>query len=289
MPFEPRTLGPGDADFPAPLATLKNPPRQLRVRGDLRLALPRVAIVGPRQPDAYGVDVARDLAGGLARAGVSVVSGGAAGIDAAAHAGALDAGGHTVAVFGTGIGVFFPASNRALFARILESGGALVSAFEDGQAGARWTFPERNRLVAALSAAVVVVQAGEGSGALITADHAFAQKIPVLAVPGDVRSALSKGPHALLRRGAKVVEGPGDVLAAIGLSGQLELIATPKAPALEGAEAALWNALARAPRHADDLAREARLNAGQALAGLLALEVRGLCEQRPGHYFARRT
>lgn len=288
MQFEARTVQPGDADFPEPLTRIKKPPRQLRVRGDLRPGAPRVAIVGTRQPDEYGVDLARALASGLARAGVTVVSGGAAGIDAAAHDAALRARGHTVAVFGTGIDVLFPASNRALFGRILEGGGALVSGFEDGQAGARWTFPERNRLVSGMSQAVVVVQAAKGSGALITADHALEQAVPVLAVPGDVRNPLSAGPHDLLRRGATLVEGPNDVLAALGLAGQMTLD-LPAVPPLEGAEAALFAALARTPRHADELARDARLPARHALSGLLALEVRGLCEQRPGNYFARRT
>ncbi|HET7752268.1 MAG TPA: DNA-processing protein DprA [Anaeromyxobacteraceae bacterium] len=288
MQLEPRTLRPGDAEYPAPLARIPDPPQRLRVRGDLRAGAPRVAIVGPRQPDEYGVDVARELATGLARAGVTVVSGGAAGIDAAAHDAAMRAGGHTIAVFGTGIDVLFPASNRGLFARILETGGALVSGLEDGQRGAQWTFPERNRLVSGMSAAVVVVQAAPGSGALITADHAFAQRVEVLAVPGDVRNPLSAGPHALLRRGAGLVASARDVLAVIGLEGQLTL-GMGAAPALEGAEAALYGVLARVPRHADELARAARLPAGQAIAGLLALEVRGLCEQRPGNYFARRS
>ena len=288
MQLEARTLRPGDAEFPAPLAVIPNPPRELRVRGELRCGAPRVAIVGPRQPDEYGIGVARELSAGLARAGVTVVSGGAAGIDAAAHEAAVRVGGHTIAVFGTGIDVLYPSCNRLLFGKILESGGAHVSGFADGQKGARWTFPERNRLVSGMSLAVVVVQAGRGSGALITADSAFAQGVPVLAVPGDVRNPLSAGPHDLLRRGAKLAEGAGDVLAAVGLAGQLTL-GLADDPALDGAEAALYAALARMPRHADELARDARLTAGNALAGLLALELRGLCEQRPGNYFARRT
>jgi DNA processing protein len=289
MQFLARTLRPGDAEFPAPLATIPNPPKQLRVRGDLRAGRPRVAIVGPRQPDEYGLDVARDLATGLARAGITVVSGGAAGIDAAAHDAAVRAGGHTIAVFGTGLDVVFPASNRQLFSRILEAGGALVSAFDDAQPGARWTFPERNRLVSGMSMAVVVVQAGKGSGALITADHAHDQGISVMAVPGDVRNPLSAGPHDLLKQGAKLVESASDILAGIGLAGQLSLLdAARPDDTLDGPESVLYAALGRVPRHADELAREARLPAGQALAGLLTLEVRGLCEQRPGNYFARR-
>jgi DNA processing protein len=139
-----------------------------------------------------------------------------------------------------------------------------------------------------MSSAVVVVQAGKGSGALITADHARAQGVTVMAVPGDVRNPLSAGPHDLIRRGAKIAESASDILSAIGLAGQLSLLDERPDDTLEGVEAALYAALARAPRHADELAREAHLPAGQALAGLLTLEVRGLCEQRPGNYFARR-
>ena len=288
MQFESRTLRPGDGEYPDALSTVAQAPEQLRVRGDLRPRAPRVAIVGPRRADEYGLSVARELAAGLARAGVTVVSGGAAGVDAAAHEAAIRAGGHTLAVFGTGLDVLYPSENRRLFARILEAGGAHVSQFRDDQAGAQWTFPERNRVVSGMSRAVVVVQAQSGSGALITADHAFAQGRKVMAVPGDVRSALSAGPHALLRRGAVLVESAQDVLAGVGLSGQLTL-EMPAEPSLEGPEAALYAALARVPQHADDLARLAGISVGPALAGLLALEVRGLCEQRPGHYFARRT
>jgi DNA processing protein len=233
--------------------------------------------------------MARELASGLARGGVCVVSGGAEGVDAAAHVAALEAGGRTIAVLGTGLDVAYPAGHRPLFERIVASGGALLSEYDDGQRGAAWTFPRRNRLVSALSEAVVVVSAGARSGALITAAWARRQGVPVLAVPGDVREELSQGPLALLRQGAKVAASAGDVLAAIGLAGQLELPAQAAAPSVHGDEAALLGALSRVPRHADDLARALGLGAGAALAGLLGLELRGLCEQRPGHYFLRRT
>jgi DNA processing protein len=193
-----------------------------------------------------------------------------------------------VAVFGCGLDVAYPAGHRALFARIVDSGGALLSEYEDGQRPAAWTFPRRNRIVSGLCDAVVVVRAGAGSGALLTAGLARAQGVPVLAVPGDVTNPLSAGPVGLLRDGARAVATAADVLAAIGLAGQLALpIARPE-PALEGAEAALWSALGRAPRHADELARAAGLAPGAALAGLFSLELSGLCEQRPGHFFLRR-
>jgi len=281
-----RTLRPGDGQYPDALSAIPERPEALRLRGSLGDAR-RVAVVGSRFPDEYGIDLARSIVAGLARAGLSIVSGGALGIDAAAHEAALDAGGHTVAVLGTGVDVASPARNRGLFERILETGGALLSEQEDGAPGLKQHFPRRNRIVSGLSEAVVVVRAGAGSGALITAAWAKSQGVPVLAVPGDVRDPLSAGTTALLRGGARVAASADDVLATLGLDApperQLAL------PALGPDESALLAALVRRPRHADEVARAARLAPGAALAGLLALEVQGLCEQRPGQYFLRRN
>ncbi len=280
-----RTIRPGDGQYPDALARIPERPDVLRLRGSLGSGR-RVAIVGSRLSDEYGLDLARSISGELARAGVSIVSGGALGIDGAAHEAALEAGGHTVAVLGTGVDVAYPARHRALFERILEAGGALLSEQPDGTPGLRQNFPRRNRIVSGLCEAVVVVRAGEGSGALITAAWARTQGVAVLAVPGDVRDPLSAGTTALLRGGAGVAASAQDVLAALGLDApperQLPL------PALGSEESALLGALVRRPRHADDVARAAGLPAGAALAGLFALEVQGLCEQRPGHYFLRR-
>jgi DNA processing protein len=282
----PRTLRPGDGQYPDALARIVDPPAELRIAGSLGTPAARVAIVGARRSDEYGLDLARTLASGLARAGVSVVSGGARGVDAAAHEGALEAGGHTVAVLGTGIDRVFPAEHRDLFERIVAAGGALVTEQPDGTRAWPANFPRRNRIVSGMSHAVVVVRAGEGSGALITADWARSQGVALLAVPGDVRDELSAGPLGLLRRGARVAASAEDVLAAIGVGApaprQLPL------PALGARESALLTMLGRRPRHADDLARSAGLATGAALAGLLSLEIEGLCEQRPGHYFLRR-
>jgi DNA processing protein len=284
--MEARTLRPGDGQYPDALARIADRPAELRVAGSLGAPAARVAIVGSRQTDEYGLDVARSLASGLARAGVSIVSGGALGVDGAAHEGALEAGGHTVAVLGTGLDRLYPAGHRDLFERIVAAGGALLTEQPDGMRGWPGNFPRRNRIVSGMSDAVVVVRAARGSGALITADWARSQGIALLAVPGDVRDELSSGPLELLRRGARVAATAEDVLAAIGLGGaaprQLAL------PALPARESALLAALGRRPRHADELARSAGLGAGAALAGLLSLEIEGLCEQRPGQYFLRR-
>jgi DNA processing protein len=281
-----RTLRPGDGHYPDALARIAARPAELRLRGSLGDRR-RVAVVGARATDEYGADLAREIAAGLARAGVSVVSGGALGVDAVAHEAALEAGGHTVAVLGTGVDVTYPASHRELYGRILAAGGALLSQFPDGMRGLQSNFPARNRVISGLSEAVVVVRAGARSGALITASWARSQGVPVLAVPGDVRDPLSAGTTALLKEGARAVASAADVLEAIGLElppeRQLQL------PALAGDEGAILAALARRPRHADEVARTAGLSPGAALAGLLALEVLGLCEQRPGHYFLRRN
>jgi DNA processing protein len=285
-----RTLGPLDGHYPAALARLADRPERLRVRGDLADRR-RIAVVGTRLPDSYGEDLTRELASGLARAGLTVVSGGAAGVDGIAHRAALEAGGHTIAVLGTGIDVAYPGEHASLFEEIVSAGGALVSELPDGTQPTRWTFPKRNRIVAALAEAVVVVRAGLRSGALITAALARRMGVPVFAVPGDVRERLSAGPHGLLREGARVAEGAADVLEALGLGAgddgrQLGL------PAVEepsGDAARLLAAMRGEPRHADELAREAGLGPAPAMAALLSLELRGLCEQRPGQYFLRRS
>ncbi len=284
-----RTLRSGDGSFPASLARIARSPASLRVRGDLGRPVRRVAVVGTRHPDEYGRETAGRLSRGLARAGISIVSGGALGIDAAAHEGALAVGGHTVAVLGCGVDVVQPPSHRALFERILEAGGALVSEYQDGTPAARWTFPERNRIIAGLSDAVVVVRAGPRSGALITARWARAQGVPVLAVPGDVDQELSAGGIELLRAGARVAAGPEDVLGLLGVApgsqGELPLPAAPADPAAR----ACLDALGAGARHLDELARAAGIGTGVELAALLGLELEGLVEQRPGHYFLRRA
>jgi DNA processing protein len=287
-----RTIRPEDGHYPQALARRAEAPAALRVRGSLGGERPRVAVVGTRLPDEYGSELARRIASGLARAGVSVISGGAIGVDAAAHKAALDAGGHTVAVLGSGLDAPHPASNARLFARILESGGALVSELADGMEARRWTFPERNRIVSGMSDAVVVVRAAAKSGALITADWAKRQGVPVFAVPGDVDHPLSAGPLALLRSGAQLAAAAEDVLGALGIAAA-PLPVQPSLPllglGLDVGARALLEALGPRARHADELARAARLPPAAALAGLLELELEGLCEQRPGHQFLRRA
>jgi DNA processing protein len=283
----PRILRPRDGHYPPALLRLADPPVELRLRGSLGTPARRVALVGARVSDEYGRDVAARLARGLARAGVSIVSGGALGVDAAAHQGALEAGGHTVAVLGAGVDRPGPPSNGPLFERILAQGGGLLSELPDGAPALPHHFVERNRIIAALCDAVVVVRAARGSGALITAERARQLAVPLLAVPGDLHLELSHGAHQLLREGARLATCAEDVLAAIGLApgSQAELPFDAPAPGTHP----LLAALSAAPRHLEEVARLAGVRPGAALAALLQLELDGLCEQRPGQRFLRRA
>lgn len=202
----------GDVRYPTALAAIHDPPPELYIRGDVdALRAPSVAIVGSRAASPYALEVARRLGADLARRHITVVSGMARGVDSAAHRGALEAGGITIAVFGCGVDVIYPHEHRGLAARILER-GALVSEFPAGTPPRREHFPQRNRIISGLSLAVVVVEAAEGSGSLITAEFALEQGRTVLAVPGNVLGGRNFGAHALLRDGAKLVECADDIL-----------------------------------------------------------------------------
>ena len=212
------TVARGAADYPPLLAELHDPPTRLYLRGGPVeiLSRPAVAVVGARSCSAYGAQVARDLARALAAAGAVVVSGMARGIDGEAHRGALAAGGPTVAVLGCGIDRDYPRAHAVLASRIAE-GGAVVSEYPPGVEPAPWRFPARNRIVAGLAAATVVVEARERSGALITADFALELGREVFAVPGEITSGLSKGTNDLIRQGATPLLAAQDVLEVLGL------------------------------------------------------------------------
>lgn len=208
---------PGDAEYCPTLLKLADPPIAIFVRGcRLEPAGDRVAIIGARRPSPHGREIARRLAAGLATGGVEVVSGGALGIDAFAHVGALDADGSTVAVLGSGIDVPYPATNRRLFDRILAS-GSLISEYPPGTPALPHRFPARNRLIAALTRGVVVVEGRAKSGTRITAEHAMDIGVEVFAVPGPVTAALAETPLELLREGATLIRGVDDLLEDLGI------------------------------------------------------------------------
>ena len=276
-----------DADYPRALAQLSAPPAVLHIAGvaERFLALAdraTVAIVGARRPSPYGIDVARSLARGLGAAGVTVVSGMALGIDSAAHRGALDADGPTIAVLAGGAERPYPARARVLHGRI-QTAGAVVSELPLGAETRRWMFPARNRVIAALGALTVVVEARHGSGALLTAEHAARLGRRLGAIPGRVTSPLARGPHALLRDGALLIEGAEDVFdglfgAEAGRDGQRSVPPRPRlAPELE----TLLDALAEGHAPPQALAL-AGLDADRGLAALASLELSGRVRHEPG-------
>ncbi len=244
---------------------------------------PRVAIVGSRRPTPYGEAVAVELAVELARAGVVIVS------DAAAHRGALNAGGVTVAVMGTGVDVIYPAAHSVLAEAILAGGGALVSQFPDGTAPRRHNFPARNYTMAALSDVVVVVEAGEGSGALITAEAALDLHKEVMAVPGSVFSPQSVGAHGLLRDGAGLVQNARAVLAVRTRGGEVLDDPLQPPPSLgvrlesprDGILSHLSDVLAV---NAAELARKLQLPIAEVLGRLTALELDGRIKRHQDGY-----
>jgi DNA processing protein len=268
--------------FPARLLEIHDPPTGLFIRGAAELTLfdaPCVAVVGARACSAYGATVAAELARGLARAGVVVVSGLARGIDGAAHRGALETG-VTVAVLGCGVDRDYPSAHRMLAASIAER-GLIVSEYPPGVEPTPWRFPARNRIVAGLCDATVVVEARERSGALITADLALDEGREVLAVPGEITSLLSKGTNHLLRLGAIPVTCLGDVLAVVGVE-PVSAAPVELHPRLEAVRAAV----ADAPAAADELVRKTGLPAGDVAAVLAELELVGAVVQADGLYRA---
>ncbi|MCY3598359.1 MAG: DNA-processing protein DprA, partial [Gemmatimonadetes bacterium] len=279
-----------EAVYPAELRDLPDPPPVLFKRGPGTPDFERtIAVVGTRAASSYGLRTAYALGTELGRWGWTVVSGMARGIDAAAHAGALDAGGRTIGVLGTGLDREYPADNRDLYQR-MRSHGILLSEFEPGAPPTRSAFPRRNRVIAALARGVIVVEAGGRSGALNTADHALDLGREVLAVPGRIDDPGAAGCLRLLRQGAGLVAGAQDVFDALGWF-RLEPQPQPEegpAPAVEGpsGDMRLLGALSRGPRSPDELAVGLEMPVTNVLGGLGRLELEGWVERRPGGNFA---
>jgi DNA processing protein len=283
-----QTLVPSDRGYPPLLATIVNAP-MLYVRGtmvpDDALA---VAIVGSRRATPYGMEVAAQLAGDLARRGVTIVSGLARGIDTAAHRGALDAGGRTIAVLGHGLDICYPPENRGLGARI-EAAGALVSQFVTGTRPHPWHFPARNRTIAGLSLGVVVVEAAERSGALITAGLAADLGREVYAVPGRVTNETARGPHGLLRDGATLVRSWMDVVQELPPSWRSAvrdvgpLVDASPSVGIPPDQAAVLAVLAvDEATHIEDVIGRSTMNPARVGAALLSLELTGRARQLEG-------
>ncbi len=266
-----------DPRLPPGLAELEERAPVLWALGDLALLddRPRVAIVGTRRATAYGLRVTRALAGACARAGACVVSGLARGIDSAAHRAALEAGGATIAVLGTGADVAYPPANRALHAELAGGGrGLLLSEYPPGEWANGGSFPRRNRIIAALAPLTVVVEAGHQSGALLTARWANDLGRSLGAVPGCIDQPQSEGTNRLIRDGAHVVASVEDALALAGLTRPVRF-PQPDAGADEGA---VWAALDQGVLDLDALCARSRLPADRCLAAVTALELRGAVE-----------
>ena len=269
-------------DYPPRLRTIYSSPPVLYMRGQLA---PQdewgVAIVGTRRASAYGREVARQLASDLAQNGVTVVSGLARGIDVMAHQAALDAGGRTIAVLGSGVDVIYPPEHRQL-ARAITDAGALLSEYPLGTQPESSNFPPRNRIISGLARGVVIVEAGLQSGALITADFAAEQGREVFAVPGSILQRSSAGTNRLIQDGAHPVLSAADILNALHLERIADQVEVRAAIPADATEACLLNHLGAEPMHVDELAHTAGLPIATVSSTLALLELKGIVRQVGG-------
>jgi DNA processing protein len=276
-----------DPCYPVRLKAIGDPPPVLYLRGEL---LPQddfgVAVVGTRALSNYGREAARSIAAGLAEAGVTVISGLARGIDAVAHRAALDAGGRTVAVLGCGVDVIYPWENRQIALDLIER-GALISEYAPGTQPEASNFPPRNRIVSGLSRGVVVIEAGEQSGALITARFAADQGRDVFAVPGSIFARNSAGTHRLIRDGATPVATVNDILEALNLERVEEHVQAQMAFPADPVEAKLLEQLADDPVHVDELCRSTGLPIATVTATLALMELKGMIRSAGGMTYTR--
>jgi len=284
----------GSTDYPNALEEIPDPPSLLYVKGTLE---PRdqlaISIVGSRKCTPYGLRMAERLATALARTGFTVISGLARGIDAAAHRGALKAGGRTLAVLANGLAEVYPPEHEELAHEVTQA-GALISEMPLYQQPIAGLFPQRNRIISGLSLGVLVIEATPRSGSLSTASHAVEQNREVFAVPGPVDSLASRGCHRLIRDGARLVETVDDILEELGPLVR-EVRTTPDEPpvrhpaelALTEIERTLLGHLDDTPVGVDELIGKTRMTAGQVMATLSVLEMKRLVRRQPGHTFVR--
>ena len=284
-----------DESYPANLKAIYAPPQLLYVKGDLLTADSlAVSIVGTRSATDYGRAVAEQLGSQLAARGVTVISGMAYGIDTAAHTGALNGGGRTIAVMGNGLDVIYPARNLRLLEKIVDSGAA-ISEFPMGMKPLRSNFPRRNRVVSGISLGTLVVEAPKRSGALITAEYALNQGREVFAVPGRIDSEASGGTHGLIKQGAKLVESVEDILEELPehelepfTKEDVEIAEEKMELQLSDDEKAIWKVISFSSIHIDDISRQSGLAPYKVSAALVMLELKGLALQSAGKMFTRK-
>ncbi len=276
-----------DKNYPEDLKFIHDPPPAIFVRGNIEIKGYTIAIVGSRKATPYGLMVAETLSRDLARAGLVVVSGLARGVDTAAHRGTLAVNGKTIAVLGCGLNVAYPKENRGLMDDIVANGGAVISEFPLGSRPEAWHFPVRNRVISGLSKGVLVVEAKKRSGALITADQALEQGKDVLAVPGSVHSALSQGPHRLIKEGAKLVENAGDVMEEICGCGLFDDVGNNKGMiGLNSEEEKIYQAMTGEPITLDEITRLTEIPLQKVMSALMFLEMKKLVKKFPGGKYA---
>ncbi len=278
----------GTPDYPSSLAQIDGPPHLLYVRGALQAGDTKaVAIVGSRSSSAYGRRMAERLAGGLARAGYTIVSGLARGIDGFAHRAALEGGGRTIGVLAGGLSRIYPPEHEEL-ARSVEASGALLSEATMDQEPLPGMFPARNRLISGLCKGVVIVEAAERSGALITASHAGDQGRSIMAVPGPVDQATSGGTNQLIRQGAVLVRSVEDVLEELeGVKAAVPAVPAAAPPALDETGRRIWDLLADGPRPLDEIVQALAIPVGRLSGILLSLEMKKVVRRLPGNRYER--
>ncbi len=277
----------GEEDYPERLLNIHLPPPVLYVRGNIKSVdrAKGVGIVGTRKPSQYGIRVASEFSKRLAEHNIAIISGGAYGIDTFALRGAVENGGYAVAVLGNGLINPYPASNKWLFRKIVEKGGAVISEFPPEAKPARENFPRRNRIISALSDIVLVVEAGEKSGSLITAAWAAEQNIDVYAIPGPITSETSKGTNLLIKEGAKMALGVDDILYELGETP--ENVQTTLT--LTEDEKKVFDMLSDEPVHIDSLSQKLKVEVFHLIPLLFSLELKGAVRQLPGKYYVKES
>ncbi len=276
----------GEEQYPKALLTIADPPLVLYIKGKADFEKPGIAVVGSRQASLYGIQCAERLGFELAEKGLTVISGLALGIDAAAHRGAVKARGVTFAVLGSGLAEIYPERNVKLATQIIETGGAIISEYPLQTQPLPYHFPRRNRIISGLSLGVVVVEARQRSGALITADCALEQGREVFAVPGPIGSVTSQGTHGLLKQGARLVAHVDDILEELGLKCE-EPSTSSAQSSITGSEHQVLLSVTKEPSSIDVIAAKSTFSAAAVCASLLQLELKGCIKQLPGKRFVR--
>ena len=280
-----KTISIKDKNYPKLLKEIKDPPEILYLKGEILAEENCFAVVGTRRCSAYGKEIALEIAGDLAETGLTIVSGLAPGIDSLAHQATLERGERTIAVLGTGIDEksIYPQENLKLAEKIVESGGCLISEYPPGTHGSEFTFPKRNRIISGLSLGVLIIEAKQKSGALITANWAKKQGRKVFAVPGPIHSSNSKGCHYLIKQGAKLVENANDILKELNLpikEGGKEIAGeTPE-------ENLILGVLKEEALDADKIIEKTKLSVAKVASALAILEIKGKVRNLGGNIYA---